>query len=257
MDIVHDVISSRISRNTADELIIINTPNGLGLSGDLMVKILKSRESDRNSNFKLVEGIRMVDKNKVVDAELVEEVAVTEKPRNLVKVSDTDLAKKLDFIGKVVLSNAIVGNPNSFDKKSLSLYMGLICEEFSETLAALGQDANGDLLQLRGELDRLGTLFKKDLVITDVEAIDKVEVLDGLGDLAVVSTGGAVVLGSNVSGAFNAIADNNLSKFKYDLDTGDYVVLKDENGKYLKPADYVKVDLLPFVDAGNTKYAPQ
>ena len=57
-----------------------------------------------------------------------------------------------------------------------------------------------------------------------------------------------MVVGADILGATNHIAQNNLSKYvKDDTVEGGYVVIKDDNGKVQKPPTYVKPNLTPFI----------
>jgi len=75
------------------------------------------------------------------------------------------------------------------------------------------------------------------------EADDKVEVLDALLDIIVVSIGMAYSAGFDIEGAWNEVIRSNMSKV--DPETGK--VLKREDGKVLKPATFSAPNLTPFL----------
>jgi predicted HAD superfamily Cof-like phosphohydrolase len=87
-----------------------------------------------------------------------------------------------------------------FNESQFSLYTNLIKEEFEEL-----QDG--------------------------VKLNDRVEILDALMDIIVVTVGAAHSLGVDVEGAWQEVVDNNNSKI--DKETGK--VRKREDGKILKP----------------------
>jgi predicted HAD superfamily Cof-like phosphohydrolase len=153
----------------------------------------------------------------------------------------------MDFVEKVKLFNEIAGTKNQYDTRKVALYLGLILEEVGEAIEAIGMDKT----ELFETLNSHATQFKSgdyDLLVESKLTINKenrVELLDAFVDIAVVSIGGSYSLGADVQGACQAVADNNLEKFP--LINGVRTVLRDENGKVMKPEGYTSVKLDGFV----------
>ena len=80
-------------------------------------------------------------------------------------------------------------------------------------------------------------------LIQAVEQNDKVETLDALLDLIVVTIGAIHSLGADGEGGWKEVMSTNFAKI--DKETGK--VRKREDGKVLKPAGWVAPDLKPFV----------
>lgn len=76
---------------------------------------------------------------------------------------------------------------------------------------------------------------------------DKVEQLDALIDILVVTVGAIHSMGADAEGAWKEVMRSNLSKI--DKETG--MVRKREDGKVLKPIDYSPPDLALFVKKVN------
>jgi predicted HAD superfamily Cof-like phosphohydrolase len=72
---------------------------------------------------------------------------------------------------------------------------------------------------------------------------DKVETLDALIDIIVVSIGAIHSMGADAEGAWEEVMKTNAAKI--DLDTGK--VIKREDGKILKPAGWRPPNLAPFI----------
>ena len=80
--------------------------------------------------------------------------------------------------------------------------------------------------------------------LTDAfNADDKVEVLDAILDIIVVSVGMAHSAGFDIEGGWEEVIRSNMSKV--DQETGK--VLKREDGKILKPASFSPPNLNPFL----------
>lgn len=109
----------------------------------------------------------------------------------------------------MVASDQSVGE---FNKKQFDLYVDLIDEEYNIEL----KDA--------------------------IAANDKIETLDALLDILVVTVGALHSLGVDAAGAWNEVIRSNMSKV--DLATGK--VLKREDGKVLKPDTFSPPDLEKF-----------
>jgi predicted HAD superfamily Cof-like phosphohydrolase len=102
-----------------------------------------------------------------------------------------------------------VGN---FDETQFAMYIKLIDEEHQEFLEATLSD-------------------------------DRVEQLDALIDILVVTIGAIHSMGANAEGAWKEVMTTNFAKI--DKDTGK--VRKREDGKVLKPVGWVPPNLKPFV----------
>jgi len=101
---------------------------------------------------------------------------------------------------------------NGFDKDQFALYFNLIEEEFKELNVAYSVG-------------------------------DKVEMLDALIDILVVTIGAVHSMGADSEGAWKEVMSTNFAKI--DRETGK--VRKREDGKVLKPIGWVPPDLKPFV----------
>jgi predicted HAD superfamily Cof-like phosphohydrolase len=104
---------------------------------------------------------------------------------------------------------------DKFDQKQFDLYVRLIDEEFNDELKEA------------------------------IEKNDRVEMLDALIDIMVVTVGAIHSLGADGEGAWKEVIRSNMSKV--DLATGK--ILKREDGKVLKPATYSPPNLVPFIKA--------
>lgn len=102
---------------------------------------------------------------------------------------------------------------HKFNENQYKLYLSLIEEERKELLQAIKDD-------------------------------DRVEQLDALVDLLVVTIGAIHSLGVDAQGAWDEVMDTNLAKI--DSETGK--VKKREDGKVLKPKDWTPPDLKQFFD---------
>lgn len=77
-----------------------------------------------------------------------------------------------------------------------------------------------------------------------VDANDRVEQLDALIDILVVTIGAIHSMGADAEGAWKEVMRTNFAKI--DRDTGK--VRKREDGKVLKPVGWAPPDLKPFVN---------
>jgi predicted HAD superfamily Cof-like phosphohydrolase len=100
----------------------------------------------------------------------------------------------------------------TFNQKQYNLYRDLISEESSELNAAVAQG-------------------------------DRVEQLDALIDILVVTIGAIHSMGADAEGAWNEVMRTNFAKIN--SETGK--VRKREDGKVLKPDGWTAPDLRPFV----------
>jgi predicted HAD superfamily Cof-like phosphohydrolase len=88
---------------------------------------------------------------------------------------------------------------------------------------------------IREEMEEHSTAFARN---------DRLEELDALIDILVVTVGALHSLGVDAEGAWHEVMRSNLSKV--DRETG--MVRKREDGKVLKPITYSPPDLAPFLN---------
>ena len=98
------------------------------------------------------------------------------------------------------------------DIKQFAMYVGLIKEEHGELTVAINNN-------------------------------DKVETLDALIDILVVTIGAIHSMGADAEGAWKEVMNTNFAKI--DKETGK--VRKREDGKVLKPIGWIPPNLEPFV----------
>lgn len=154
--------------------------------------------------------------------------------------------KAQTFTEKVKLFNTISGNTGEFDPRKFAMYIGLILEESKEMLESFNSE---DWNETIGYFNDLSTRFKRGDYDDYVSSpnFNREEALDAAVDICVVSLGAGVAVGADVEGACHEVADNNLTKFSYDQETGEFIVLRDENGKVKKPPNYKSVSLGKFL----------
>jgi predicted HAD superfamily Cof-like phosphohydrolase len=112
------------------------------------------------------------------------------------------------------------------NEDQFKMYLGLIKEEFLELLVAQGIDT------LTGD---------------QVRPVDKVETLDALIDILVVTIGAIHSAGYDAEGAWKEVMRTNFAKI--DKETGK--VRKREDGKVLKPLGWTPPKLSSFVTKTN------
>lgn len=105
---------------------------------------------------------------------------------------------------------------DSFNEKQFEMYLGLIAEEAQELSQAVTNN-------------------------------DKIETLDALIDILVVTIGAIHSMGSDAEGAWKEVMQTNFNKI--DKETGK--VRKREDGKVLKPTGWVPPDLKTFISKEN------
>jgi predicted HAD superfamily Cof-like phosphohydrolase len=98
-----------------------------------------------------------------------------------------------------------------------------------------------------GEPNQTQFLLYRDLIEEEYKELqfarDRVEELDALIDILVVTIGAIHSMGANAEGAWKEVIATNFAKI--DLETGK--VRKREDGKVLKPIGWTPPDLKPFV----------
>ncbi len=125
-----------------------------------------------------------------------------------------DQAKFMNACGQTV------GDSN---KDQFNMYLGLIKEEFVELLVAQGIDpSTGD----------------------PVGPVDKVETLDALIDIMVVTVGALQSLGVDAEGAWKEVMSTNFAK----IDSLTGRVRKREDGKVLKPLGWRAPELAKYIN---------
>jgi len=159
----------------------------------------------------------------------------------------------LDAIEKIKLFNKIAGSKNEFDISKINLYTALVLEETLELIEAISNNDKGDaeLEILKIVLENFRKSFKEgthtEIVAKALSKKEKrVELLDAVCDVIVVSAGLGIALGADIQGALHQVCENNLQKFP--TVNGEYVVLRDEHGKIKKPNGFKSVELDSFVN---------
>jgi len=105
---------------------------------------------------------------------------------------------------------------DTFNNEQFSLYLNLIKEEYNELFTANNED-------------------------------DRVEMLDALIDILVVTIGAIHSAGFDAEGAWREVMSTNFAKI--DKETG--LVRKREDGKVLKPIGWIPPNLEPFITKEN------
>lgn len=151
--------------------------------------------------------------------------------------------------------NQLANEGDNFDKfnvRGTSLYLGLMLEELSETLQSVF--ARHTFLNSHGHhvssveqdtikaLVDMATHFKRGSYDNLVQNADKVGLIDGCVDTIYVSIGCLLAQGVDAEGAFNEVQRSNMSK----VDAASGKMLKDGNGKVIKPTTYSPPDLTKF-----------
>lgn len=154
---------------------------------------------------------------------------------------------------------------HTVNHKQLELQIGLVLEEVGELLEAQGNSAEEAAC-----LHAVAARWKSGSMTGQARAT--LETLDALADIVYVATGAGLAMGADMSGALLAVDVNNITKFPLCSTchgTGTYRgtgkqspvlwttcpdcagkcrrILKDVNGKILKPEGYKKVSLEPFL----------
>lgn len=102
---------------------------------------------------------------------------------------------------------------DEFNNQQLTLYLNLIREEYDELMQANQED-------------------------------DRLEMLDALIDILVVTIGAIHSMGADAEGAWKEVMATNFNK----IDKQSGRVRKREDGKVLKPQGWLPPDLKPFVE---------
>jgi predicted HAD superfamily Cof-like phosphohydrolase len=135
---------------------------------------------------------------------------------------------------------------DALNPQQATLYVGLVLEEVAEMIETIagGSVTQQDCAHLLGHADQIKLLsgeFKKGLHMGDLLRCDREELLDAFIDTAWVAVGAAYSVSHNTAGAVAEVGRANLSKYPNGQ------VLRDENGKIMKPPHWRGPDLSPFV----------
>jgi hypothetical protein len=166
-----------------------------------------------------------------------------------------------DFVSKTQRFNEIFGTPDKFDADRLSLYIGLLAEEYREGIDALLEVCDSlpeksslqtaILRNLSFALEQFEISAKDKEILPVVRALEKpeyenelVSLIDSFVDTSVVAVGATRCAGWDVEGVFNEIAESNLSK-AYN-DKGEFELKYAENGKIMKNSGYFAPDVIKY-----------
>jgi len=139
----------------------------------------------------------------------------------------------MDFVERVLAWNRAAGNTEGeFNPRQAALYVGLILEEVAEML----EEFRGDIY-----VRQLAERFKRGEFDEAMAEADRIHLADAGCDIAVVAVGLLMSLGADVQGALREVCDSNDSKLV------DGRLLKDGNGKVIKPAGYRQPNLEEFL----------
>lgn len=132
-----------------------------------------------------------------------------------------------------------------FHAEQATKQIGFCCEELGEILQAIhggcvDSTMNAELEVAIVALERIGKKLKAGQHVGDLSRANRAKLLDGAFDLSWVATGAMCVLTDNPVGAFREGALSNYDKFRNG-------VIRDENGKIQKPADWKEPDFEQFV----------
>jgi predicted HAD superfamily Cof-like phosphohydrolase len=155
----------------------------------------------------------------------------------------------MDFIEGVRKFNLAAGRTEGkFDPRMVAFHIGMQLEELAEVLRALLRDGDEahelhtwKVRQLEKTMDAIGGEFKRGFYDEAARTADRLELLDGCVDVMVVSIGNVMSQGADIEGACDEVNRANLSKLV------DGRVIKDENGKILKPSGWIAPNMHPFV----------
>lgn len=147
------------------------------------------------------------------------------------------LQQRGDFVERIRQFNLLAGNSDQFfNVRQIGLYTGLQCEELAEKLKHIGLD------YFASDLDYVGKSFKKGTHDFRIERADRLALLDDDVDQIVVTIGSMLSQGAGIHGALSEVHRANMSKV-----FTDGTLHKDENGKIVKPSEWVGPDLSMFV----------
>ena len=127
---------------------------------------------------------------------------------------------------------------DEFNVRQTALYIGLQLEEMAEKLDAIFYYMPCPISR---RLKDYSAYFKEGYFDLKVETANRQELLDADVDLAWVTIGSMLSQGADVTGAMNEVVRSNMSKMVEGR------MVKDANGKVVKPDTYSPPNLAPFV----------
>lgn len=130
---------------------------------------------------------------------------------------------------------------NILNVRQAGLYIGFILEEVAEMMSRIEAVSMSDALQSIGNNFKQGHYDER--IAKAIDEGNLAGFLDDCMDIAWVSYGVGFSLGTDVHGASVELSQSNMSKV--DETTGK--ILKDENGKILKGANYKPANFQKFV----------
>ncbi len=130
---------------------------------------------------------------------------------------------------------------NILNVRQAGLYIGFVLEEVSEMMSRVGLPGISDSIQAIGDSFKQGHYDER--IGKAIVERNLAGLLDDCMDIAWVSYGVGFSLGTDVHGASVELSQSNMSKV--DETTGK--ILKDENGKILKGANYKPANFQKFV----------
>lgn len=125
-----------------------------------------------------------------------------------------------------------VPNPT---ERTKNVQYGVHMEEKAEELEAIGEKA------VATKIHAIADSYKSGSVQLNLEAIDRLELLDSLCDQIVTAIGMGHAMGFNICGAISEVNRSNYSKFV------DGKAIFDANGKIAKGPGYTKPNLTPYL----------
>lgn len=126
---------------------------------------------------------------------------------------------------------------DEFNVRQTALYIGLQLEEMAEKLEAIF-DSKDELIKI---FKYESHAFKSRCYDHAVSNANRQGLLDADVDLAWVTIGSMLSQGADVTGAMNEVVRSNMSKMVEGR------MVKDANGKVVKPDTYSPPNLAPFV----------
>lgn len=134
----------------------------------------------------------------------------------------------------------------TFNATQAAMYTGLQLEELAEKLMAIADGTSSakclhKISMAARVMNELADDFKSGKHVGDIMNGDLTEILDADIDLAWVAIGGALSVAADASGAISEVIRANLDKYPNGQ------VLKDGNGKVMKPKGWRPPNLLPYL----------
>ncbi len=121
--------------------------------------------------------------------------------------------------------------------RNMANYFAYMMSELSEGMDSIDVP---EMRELASTLEALSVNIRKGKYDDQIDAANKLDLMDSAIDTAWTSIGLAHMLG-DATGAFNEIVTSNYSKFV------DGVAWRDETGKVIKGPGYFAPDLTPFI----------